>query len=69
MVRGGLIDSISSRGAWDLRKTLPKRAASARVEHDVVESALYPASIGPIYRAMIQRALYAGALADLTRVI
>jgi len=65
-VRGRSIDSISSREAWDLRKTLPKRALPARVEYDVGEGALHPASIGPIWRAMIQRAFDAGALADLT---
>jgi site-specific recombinase XerC len=65
-VRGRLIDSISSREAWDLRKTLPKRAVPARVEYDVGWGALHPASVGPIYRAMIQRAFDTGALADLT---
>lgn len=65
-LRGRSIDSISSREAWDLRKTLPKRAVPARVEYDVGEGALHPASVGPIYRAMIQRAFDAGALADLT---
>lgn len=65
-VRGRSIDTISSREAWDLRKTLPKRAVPARVEYDVGEGALHPASVGPIYRAMIHRAFDAGALADLT---
>jgi site-specific recombinase XerD len=65
-VRGRSIDSISSREAWDLRKTLPKRAVPARVEYDVGEGALHPASVGRIYRAMVQRAFDAGALADLT---
>ncbi|OYY73956.1 MAG: integrase, partial [Sphingomonas sp. 28-62-20] len=37
-----------------------------RVEYDVGEGALHPASVGPIYRAMIQRAFDRGALADLT---
>ncbi|AUW60589.1 integrase (plasmid) [Sphingobium sp. SCG-1] len=65
-VRGRSIDSISAREAWDLRKTLPKRAVPARVEYDVGEGALHPASVGPIYRSMIRRAFDAGALADLT---
>jgi site-specific recombinase XerD len=65
-VRGRSIDSISSRESWDLRKTLPKRAVPARVEYDVGEGALHPASVGPIYRSMIQRAFDAGALVDLT---
>jgi len=65
-VRGRSIDSISSREAWDLRKTFPRRAVPARVEYDVGEGALHPASVGPIYRAMIQRTFNAGALADLT---
>jgi integrase len=65
-VKGRRIDSISSREAWDLRKILPKRAVPARVEYDVGEGALHPASVGPIYRAMIQRAFDAGALAGLT---
>nr|WP_237714127.1 site-specific integrase [Novosphingobium sp. Rr 2-17] len=65
-VRGRSIDSISSREAWDLRKTLPKPAVPARVEYDVGAEALHPASVGPIYRSMIQRAFDAGALADLT---
>jgi site-specific recombinase XerD len=65
-VRGRKIDSISGREAWDLRKTLAKPAMAARVEYDVGEGALHPASIGPIYRSMIQRAFDRGALADLT---
>jgi integrase len=65
-VKGRRIDSISSREAWDLRKTLPKPAVPARVEYDVGEGALHPASVGPIYRAMIQRAFDRGALSDLT---
>jgi site-specific recombinase XerD len=65
-VRGRRIDSLSGREAWDLRKTLPKPAVPARVEYDVGEGALHPASIGPIYRSMIRRAFDLGALADLT---
>ena len=65
-VRGRPIASISGREAWDLRKTLSRPAISARVEYDVGEGALHPASIGPIYRSMIQRAFERGALADLT---
>ncbi len=65
-VRGRPIDSISGRETWDLRKTLSKAAVPARVEYDVGEGALHPASVGPIYRAMIQRAFDRGALADLT---
>ena len=65
-VRGRRIDSISGREAWDLRKTLSKRAVPARVEYDVGEGALHPASVGPIYRSMIQRAFDAAALTDLT---
>lgn len=65
-VRGRRIDSISGRESWDLRKTLSKAAVAARVEYDVGEGALHPASIGPIYRSMIQRAFDRGALAELT---
>ena len=65
-VRGRPIDSISGRETWDLRKTLSKAAVPARIEYDVGEGALHPASVGPIYRAMIQRAFDRGALADLT---
>lgn len=65
-VRGRPIDSISGRETWDLRKTLSKPAVAARIEYDVGEVALHPASIGPIYRAMIQRAFNRGALDDLT---
>jgi integrase len=65
-VRGRSIASISGREAWDLRKTLPKPAVPARVEYDVGEDALHPASVGPIYRAMISRAFDRGALPDLT---
>lgn len=65
-VKGRRIDSISGRETWDLRKTLSKPAVPARVEYDVGEGALHPASIGPIYRSMIQRAFDYGALADLT---
>ena len=65
-VRGRSIDSISGRETWDLRKALSKRAVPARVEYDVGEGALHPASVGQVYRAMIQRAFDAGALANLT---
>lgn len=65
-VRGRPIDSISGRETWNLRKTLSKAAVPARVEYDVGEGALHPASVGPIYRAMIRRAFDCGALADLT---
>lgn len=65
-VRGRSIDSISGREAWDLRKTLSKPAVPARVAYDVGEGALHPASVGPIYRSMIQRAFDRGALTDLT---
>lgn len=65
-IRGRKIDSISGREAWDLRKTLAKPAVRARVEYDVGEGALHPASVGPIYRAMISRAFDRGALTDLT---
>lgn len=65
-VRGRPIDSISGRETWDLRKTLSKPALPARTEYDVGEGPLHPASVGPIYRSMIQRAFDAGALADLT---
>lgn len=66
-VRGRSIDSISSREAWDLRKTLSKPVMVARVEYDVGAGPLHPASVGPIYRSMIQRAFDGGALADLTK--
>lgn len=64
-VKGRSIDSISSREIWDLRKTLSRPAVPARVEYDVGEAALHPGSIGPIYRAIIQRAFDQGALPDL----
>lgn len=65
-VKGRALDSISGREAWDLRKTLPKPAVSARVEYDVGAAPLHPGSIGPIWRAIIRRAFDAGALSDLT---
>ena len=65
-VRGRKVDSISGREAWDLRKTRSKPAVPARTEYDVGERALHPASVGPIYRSMIQRAFDHGGLADLT---
>ncbi len=65
-VKGRSIDSISGRERWDLRKTLPKPAVPARIEYDVGASALHPGSVGPIYRAMIQRAFERGALPDLS---
>jgi len=65
-VRGRHIDSISARETWDLRKTLSKPAVPARVAYDVGAGALHPGSVGPIYRAMIQRAFDRGALPDLT---
>src|SRR3546814_19979376 len=60
-VRGRKIDRISGREAWDLRKTLSKPAVPARDEYDVGEAALHPASVGPIYRSMIQRAFDGGS--------
>lgn len=65
-VPGRRIDRISGRETWDLRKILPKAAVAARTEYDVGEGALHPGSIGPIWRAIIQRAFDAGALPDLT---
>jgi len=65
-VKGRRIDSISSREKWDLRKTLSKPAQPARVEYDIGTKALHPGSIGPIFRAIIQRAFDHGALPDLT---
>ena len=65
-VKGRRIESISSREAWDLRKTLPRPAVAARVEYDVGSVALHPGSIGPIYRSMIRKAFDRGALLDLT---
>ncbi|WP_239025752.1 hypothetical protein [Sphingomonas paeninsulae] len=38
----------------------------ARVEYDVGEAAPHPASVGPIYQSMIQRAFDSSVLADLT---
>jgi integrase len=64
--KGRPIDSISSREAWDLRKTLPQLAVAARVEYDVGTAPLHPGSIGPIFRSTIQRAFDVGALPDLT---
>src|SRR3546814_6328074 len=58
-----MIDRISGREDWDLRKTQSKPAVPARDEYDVGEAALHPASVGPIYRSMIQRAFDGGALA------
>ena len=65
-IKGRRIDSISGREAWDLRKTLSRPAVPARIEYDVGEGALHPGSIGPIYRAIIQRAFDRGTLFDLT---
>ncbi|WP_066547942.1 MULTISPECIES: tyrosine-type recombinase/integrase [unclassified Sphingomonas] len=65
-VKGRSIDSISGRETWDLRKTLSKPAVKARVEYDIGAAALHPGSIGPIWRAIIQRAFDRGALPDLT---
>ncbi len=66
-VPGRRIESISGREAWDLRKTLPRPAVAARIEYDVGQGALHPGSIGPIYRAIIQRAFDAGVLPDPTK--
>lgn len=66
-VPGRRIETISGREAWDLRKTLPKPAVAARTEYDVGQGALHPGSIGPIWRAIIERAFDAGALPDLTK--
>ena len=65
-VKGRPIESISSRETWDLRKALSKPAVRARIEYDIGAAALHPGSIGPIWRAMIQRAFDCGALGDLT---
>ncbi|MFS0851267.1 tyrosine-type recombinase/integrase [Novosphingobium panipatense] len=64
---GRTLASISSREAWDLRKTLPKPAVPARTEYSVGAGALHPGSVGPIWRAIIRRAFEKGALPDLTR--
>ncbi len=64
---GRKLATISGREAWDLRKTLPKPAVPARTEYSVGERALHPASIGPIWRAIITRAFEKGALPDLTK--
>jgi integrase len=66
-VRGRRIDSISGRESWDLRKIVGKPAVPARIEYDLGQAALHPGSVGPIYRAMIQRAFDQGALPDLTK--
>lgn len=65
-VQGRPIDSISAREIWDLRKTLSRPAVPARVEYDLGSAALHPGSIGPIFRAIVQRAFDRGALDDLT---
>ena len=65
-IKGRRLDSSSRREAWDLRKTLSRPAVPARIEYDVGEGALHPGSIGPIYRAIIQRAFDRGTLFDLT---
>lgn len=65
-VKGRRIETISGREAWDLRKTLSKPAVPPRVEYDIGVKPLHPGSIGPIYRAIIQRAFDRGALPDLT---
>jgi len=65
-VKGRRIETISGRETWDLRKTLSKPAVPARVEYDVGQGGLHPGSIGPIWRAIIQRAFDRGALGDLT---
>ena len=49
-----------------MRKTLSKSAAKARVEYDIGAAALYPGSIGLIWRTIIQRAFDRDALGDLT---
>lgn len=65
-VKGRRIETISGREAWDLRKTVSRPAVPARVEYDIGEKTLHPGSIGPLYRAIIQRAFDRGALPDLT---
>ncbi|WP_395396516.1 tyrosine-type recombinase/integrase (plasmid) [Novosphingobium sp. BL-8A] len=64
---GRKLATISGRETWDLRKTLPKPAVPARTEYSIGERALHPASIGPIWRAIITRAFEKGALPDLTK--
>ena len=66
VVKGRPIASISGRETWDLRKTLSKPAVKARIEYDIGAAALHPGSIGPMWRAIIQRAFDCGALGDLT---
>jgi hypothetical protein len=63
---GRPIASISGWKTWDLRKTLSRPAAKARVEYDIGALALHPGSIGPIFGSIIQRAFDLGALPDLT---
>ncbi len=65
-IAGRRLATFSGRETWDLRKMLARPAVAARVEYDVGTTALRAGSIGPIWRAMIQRAFDRGMLPDLT---
>ncbi len=54
---------LHGRAIWDCSKFVGKPAKKARIVYDIGAAALHPGSIGPIFRAMITRAVTAGAMA------
>lgn len=66
-VPGRDLATLSGREAYDWRKAQTKPAVAERTEYSVGKGALPPGSIGPIWRAIIRRAVGKGALPDLTR--
>ena len=57
---------LHGRAIWDRSKFVGKPAKKARVVCDIGTVALHPGSVGPLFRAMIVRAVTAGAVAGVT---
>jgi integrase len=57
---------LHGRAIWDRSKFVGKPAKKAQIVCNIGEKALHPGSVGPIFRAMIVRAVTAGAIAGIT---
>ncbi len=65
-VPGEPVGRIDANGKLVLTRLPGRPAQPARIVYDVGAAALHAGSIGPLYRAMIQRAFDRGAFPDLT---
>jgi integrase len=57
---------MHGRALWDRSKFVGKSAKKARIVYDIGAAALHPGSVGPIFRAMITRAVLAGHVVGAT---